>query len=316
MLLAACLAACGQTVSETFTSVGETLSQPPTAAPTFPLSLTDDAGRAVEIPAEPQRIVSLAPSNTEIVCALGACDRLVGVPEFRDGYPPDVLDTIAELPNVVSFGPVDREAIVATEPDLILAAGNELTPSDDIAALTDLGYPVLTLYPESVDEVFADIRLVGLAIGANEAADALVADAEQRVEAVVETVAAEPSPRTFYEVSVFEGQIYTAGEDSFLASLITLAGGDPVEGDALSTAIDLETLVAADPELILLGDAAYDPSITPEAVAQRQGWDGITAVAEGNVSVVEDDIVITRPGPRIVDGLESLARLIHPDLFE
>ena len=69
-------------------------------------------------------------------------------------------------------------------------------------------------------------------------------------------------------------------------------------------------------ELILLGDAAYDPSITPEAVAQRQGWDGITAVAEGNVVVVEDDIVITRPGPRIVDGLESLARLIHPNLFE
>lgn len=315
-LLAACLIACGQTVSETFTSAGETLSQAPTAAPTFPLSLTDDAGRTVEIPAEPQRIVSLAPSNTEIVCALGACDRLVGVPEFRDGYPPDVLDTIAELPNVVSFGPVDREAIVATEPDLILAAGNELTPSDDIAALSDLGYPVLTLYPESVDEVFADIGLVGVAIGAAEEADALVADGRQRVEAVVETVAAEPSPRTFYEVSVFEGQIYTAGEDSFLASLITLAGGDPVEGDALSTAIDLETLVAADPELILLGDAAYDPSITPEAVAQRQGWDGITAVAEGNVMVVEDDIVITRPGPRIVDGLESLARLIHPDLFE
>jgi iron complex transport system substrate-binding protein len=270
----------------------------------------------VAISAAPQRIVSLAPSNTEIVCALDACDRLVGVPEFRDGYPAAVLDAIAEVPSVVSFGPVDREAIVAADPDLILAAGNELTSSDDIAALADLGYPVLTLYPESVDEVFADIELVGVAIGESEEARLLVAAARERVDAVVETVAAKPAPRTFYEVSVFEGQIYTAGEDSFLASLITLAGGDPVEGDALSTAIDLEMLVAADPQLILLGDAAYDPTITPETVAARPGWDAMTAVTQGDVRPVTDDIVITRPGPRIVDGLESLARLIHPDLYE
>lgn len=320
ILLATCLAACGQTVSETFTQVGQAIPEPPvpsaTAAPDFPLTLTDDAGREVAIPAEPQRIVSLAPSNTEIVCALDACDRLVGVPEFRDGYPEDILATIADLPNVVSFGPVDREAIVAAEPDLILAAGNELTPSDDIAALADLGYAVLTLYPESVDEVFADMQMVGAALGSNDVADALVAEAQARLDAVVETVADAETPRTFYEVSVFEGQIYTAGEDSFLASLIDLAGGDPITGDPRSTAIDLETLVAEDPQLILLGDAAYDPSITPEAVAQRQGWGEMTAVVEGSVQPVEDDILVTRPGPRIVDGLEALARLIHPDLFE
>jgi iron complex transport system substrate-binding protein len=316
VVIVALLVACGGPVSTTFTQTGQAVPEPPTPAPTFPLSLTDDAGRTVAISAAPQRIVSLAPSNTEIVCALDACDRLVGVPEFRDGYPAAVLDAIAEVPSVVSFGPVDREAIVAADPDLILAAGNELTSSDDIAALADLGYPVLTLYPESVDEVFADIELVGVAIGESEEAGLLVAAARERVDAVVETVAAKPAPRTFYEVSVFEGQIYTAGEDSFLASLITLAGGDPVEGDALSTAIDLEMLVAADPQLILLGDAAYDPTITPETVAARPGWDAMTAVTQGDVRPVTDDIVITRPGPRIVDGLESLARLIHPDLYE
>lgn len=320
ILLAASLAACGQTVSETFTQVGEAAPEPSSpsasAAPDFPLTLTDDAGRVVEIPVEPQRIVSLAPSNTEIVCALDACDRLVGVPEFRDGYPADVLETIADLPNVVSFGPVDRETIVAAEPDLILAAGNELTPSDDIRALADLGYPVLTLYPESVDEVFADIQLVGAAIGAATEADTLVADGKDRVEAVAESVADAEAPRTFYEVSVFEGQIYTAGEDSFLASLLELAGADPITGDALSTAIDFETLVARDPQLILLGDAAYDPSITAETVAGRQGWGEMTAVVDGNVKAVPDDIVITRPGPRIVEGLEALARLVHPELFD
>jgi iron complex transport system substrate-binding protein len=114
---------------------------------------------------------------------------------------------------------------------------------------------------------------------------------------------------------VFEGTIYTAGEGSFLASLIETAGGDPVTGDALSTSIEIEDLVAADPELILLGDASYDSSITPESVAARQGWATMTAVVEGRVVPVTDDIVITRPGPRIVDGLEALARAIHPDAF-
>jgi iron complex transport system substrate-binding protein len=124
-----------------------------------------------------------------------------------------------------------------------------------------------------------------------------------------------PQPRTFYEVGVFEGSIYTAGRDSFLASLISLAGGKPITGDPASTAIQLEDLIAADPQLILLGDAAYDLSITPASVAARPGWSGMTAVHDGRIVVMPDDVVITRPGPRIVDGLEALARAIHPDLF-
>ena len=126
-------------------------------------------------------------------------------------------------------------------------------------------------------------------------------------------VAGLEAPRTFYEVSVFEGIIYTAGEGSFLASLIETAGGDPITGDALSTAIELEELVAADPELILLGDATYDPTITAESVAERPGWETMTAVEDGRVVVMAEDVVITRPGPRIVDGLEALARAIQPD---
>jgi iron complex transport system substrate-binding protein len=128
-------------------------------------------------------------------------------------------------------------------------------------------------------------------------------------------VAGASRPRTFYEVGVFEGTIYTAGEDSSVASLIALAGGEPITGDRASTAIQLEDLIAADPELILLGDAAYDPTITPETVAAREGWSGMTAVKEGRIVVFLDDIVVTRPGPRIVDGLEALARAIHPGQF-
>lgn len=298
----------------TFSSAAEEpASDAPAPAPSeapesFPLELTDDADRTVTIESEPERIVSLAPSNTEIVCALDACDRIVGVTDFDD-YPPEVAD----VDKVVTFAQVDVEAVVAAEPDLVIAAGNELTPTSVIDQLGDLGLTVLVLYPESLDEVIADIELVGRAIGRADEATALVADMEERVEAVEAAVEDLDRPRTFYEVSVFEGTIYTAGEGSFLASLIETAGGDPVTGDALSTSIAIEDLVAADPELILLGDATYDPTITPESLAARPGWDAMTAVESGDVVVVTDDLVITRPGPRIVDGLEALVRAIHPD---
>jgi iron complex transport system substrate-binding protein len=280
-------------------------------AAAYPLTLTDDAGRRVTLPAEPERIVSLAPSNTEIVCALDACDRLAGVTDFDD-YPAEVAD----IPHVVIFAVVDIELVVDADPDLILAAGNELTPSAVITELADLGYPVLVLYPESLAEVLEDIELIGAAINARDQADSLTADLLARVAAVGDAVAEAERPRTFYEVGVFEGAIYTAGRDSFLASLIELAGGDPITGDRLTFSIALEDLLAADPELILLGDAAYDPSVTPEAVSTRPGWGAISAVQNGQVVVMLADPVITRPGPRIVDGLEALARAIHPDRFD
>jgi iron complex transport system substrate-binding protein len=282
----------------------------------YPLTLTDDAGRTVTIEAEPERVVSLAPSNTEIVCALDACERLVGVTDF-DAYPPEV----AEVTDVVIGAQVDVERIAAAEPDLVLAAGNELTPSSVIAQLEELGYPVLSLYPESIDEIYADIGLVGEALGTGSEAETLVADMRARVDAVADGVEGAERPRTFYEVSVFEGTIYAPAEGSFVAALIELAGAEPISGEPVTGAIALEELVAADPELILLGDASYDPSLgTPDsalaAVRSRPGWEGLTAVVTGRVVPYLDDIVTTRPGPRIVGGLEALARAIHPDRFE
>jgi iron complex transport system substrate-binding protein len=318
-ILALLVAACAPAGSSQ-TSAGGSPPMTPSPSPDpvtiYPVTLTDDSGRDVTLEAEPERIISLAPSNTEIACALDACDRLVGVPEFRDGYPADVLDTIEDLPVVVSFGPVDREKIVAAEPDLILAAGNELTPSTDIEALAELGYPVLVLYPESLDEVGEDIELVGEALDAQAEAAKVTSDMADTVATVEAAVADADRPRTFYEVSIFEGTIYTAGEDSFLASLVDTAGGEPITGDAQTTAIALEDLVTADPEVIVLGDAAYDRTITADAVAKRSGWDDMTAVGEGRVIPLPEDILITRPGPRVVDGLEALARAIHPEAFD
>ncbi len=318
----ALLAACGQERSTTFSSVGATISAAPTAsvAPSpvpasFPLTLTDDAGRSVTLPAAPARVVSLAPSNTEILCAIGACDTLTGVTDF-DEYPA----AVTSLPKVVINATVDAEKVVAARPDLVLAAGNGLTSEAAIRQLTDLGLQVLTLYPKDLNGIYTDIGLVGEATGRVDAAATLVSTMRARVAAVASAVAGAPRPRTFYEVSVYQGVIYTAGRGSFLASLIDAAGGDPVTGDALSTAIGLETLVNEDPQLILLGDASYDPSLADRDAALstlrgRAGWEVMSAVREGRVIPFLDDVVTTRPGPRIVDGLEALARAIHPERF-
>ena len=310
VLAAACAAPPGANTSPSGApqSAATTATVPPET--TYPVTLTDDADRKVTIDEEPQRIISLAPSNTEIVCALDACDRLVGITDFDD-YPPEVAD----VPDVVIAAQVDVEAVVDAAPDLVLAAGNELTPSSVIDQLRDLGLTVMTLYPETLDEVYTDIELVGGALGAESAAAELVSDMEARATAVEDAVEGAERPRTFYEVGVFENAIYTAGEGSFLASLIDLAGGEPITGDATGT-IALESLVAANPQLILLGDATYDQTITPESVAARPGWGELAAVREGRVIVFTDDLVVTRPGPRIVDGLEALARVIHPEAFD
>ena len=316
----ALLAACSGTdpsasPTEPAASVPSSPRESASEAPAFPVTLTDDAGREITLDAAPERIVSLAPSNTEIVCALDACDRLVGVTDFDD-YPPEVAD----VADVVIAAQVDPELVVAAEPDLVLAAGNEITPTTVIEQLDELGLQVLVLYPESLDEVYADIELVGQAIDASPAADDLVGEMRDRVDAVTAALEGVELPRTMYEVFYAEGSIYTAGEGSFLASLVELAGGTPVTGDAQGL-IAPEDLVAADPELILLGSASYDPALAdPESalatVAARPGWAELTAVSGGDVVPYLDDIVTTRPGPRIVDGLEALARAIHPDRFD
>jgi iron complex transport system substrate-binding protein len=318
-LLLLVLAACsGQTQSTQFSSVGGQLSPSPSTASSasvYPLTLTDDAGRTVTLAKRPARIVSLAPSNTEIACALNACDELTGVTDFDD-YPASVKD----VPKVVVNAKVDAEKVVAARPDVVLAAGNGLTPDSVISQLTGLGLTVITLYPSSLDGVYDDITLLGRALDRQTLAQQLVTRMKTRVALVQQKVAAAPRPRVFYEVSVFEGAIYTAGKDSFLASLITLAGGAPITGDPKSTAIQIEDLRAADPQLILLGDASYDPTLGTAAkalaaVKARPGWSGMSAVKDGKVIPFLDDIVTTRPGPRIVDGLEALARAIHPELF-
>jgi iron complex transport system substrate-binding protein len=282
---------------------------PSPSAAAFPVTLTDDEGTEVTIPAEPAKIVSLQPSTTEIVYALGAGDRVVGKVEDISNHPPEASD----VPVVATFQGVDVEKVVGLEPDLVIAGGSGGNPPEDIARLRQADIPVLVVYPETVAEVLADIELIGTAIGAPQPAEDLTTDIQSDIDAVEAATQGLPAPRTFYEIDA-TSDIYGPADDSFLAEMVELAGGTPITtGSAAFTPIPLETLIQADPEVIVLGSAAYDPTLTAEKVAARPGWGVMTAVKDGAIRPA-DDVIITRPGPRIAEGLADLARAIHPDV--
>lgn len=287
-------------------TAASTVEPSPSPSPAaFPVTLTDDEGTAVEIAAEPQRIVSLTPASTEILFALGVGDRVVATTDFDD-YPPEAV----ALPDVASYTSVDVEKIVGLETDLVIAGGNFFNDPAAIAQLRDLGVPVVVVYAQDIAGVLHDIELIGAATGrADEAAD-LTASMQAGFDQVDAATAGLERPRVFYELDATT-DIYTAAQDSFLEEMIRLAGGDPITTDSPTDfAISIEKLIEADPEVILLGDAAY--GVTPEAVAARPGWDVMTAVKDGEIRGV-NDLIVTRPGPRLVDGLRELALAIHPD---
>ncbi len=282
-------------------------SPSPTPAASFPLTITDDEGTVVTIPSQPQRIVSLTPATTETLFALGAGDRTVARVQDVADYPPAAHD----LPEVAKFGSVDVEKIVSLKADLVIAGGNGFNPPEAIAQLRSLKIPVVVVYAQTVDGVLRDLQLTGLAIGLPGPAGDLVAAMRAGFGQVSAATASLDHPRTFYEIDASNG-IYGPARDSFVQSMVTLAGGDAITtGSTTSYQIQLEALVAADPQLILLGDAAY--GATASQVAARPGWSGMTAVRTNAIRPV-DDLLITRPGPRLVDGLRALALAIHPDL--
>lgn len=285
------------------TSPSPTQTTTPVAA--FPVTLTDDEGTTVELASEPRRIVSLTPATTEVLFALGAGDRVIATTDFDD-YPPEAV----ALPDVASYTAVDVEKIVGLEADLVVAGGNLFNDPAAIARLRELGVPVLVVYAKDVAGVLADIELVGAAAGRSAEAKDLSASMRAGFDQVGAALADLPRPRVFYELDA-TSDIYTAAKDSFVEEMITLAGGEAITtGSATDFSISIEKLITADPEVILLGDAAY--GVTADAVAARPGWNVMTAVKERRIRGV-NDIIITRPGPRLVDGLRELALAIHPD---
>jgi cobalamin transport system substrate-binding protein len=288
----------------------------PTPVPAFPASLTDDEGTVVEIPAEPRKIVSITPANTEILYAIGVGDRIVATDDGSD-YPDDPM--LTALPDVAGFGSVDVEKIVSLEADLVVAGGLGFSPPEAITQLRSLGIPVLVVYAPSVEGVYKDIDLIGEAVGNADAAKALTDTMKTEMDAIASaasaaSAAAGAKPRVFYDVGYTDatGEIYGAAEGSFLAEMVARLGVDVITSDPATYEISLETLIEKDPQVILVGvNPFYAP--TPEIVAKRNGWSVLTAVRNGDVRPVHDT-EITRPGPRLPTGLRNLALAMYPDI--
>jgi iron complex transport system substrate-binding protein len=328
LLLAVLLAGCATPTASSTPTLAADVPLPVEPTPTTPpaatqeptaevaeapqtLTLTDSLGREISLDGPAQRVVSLGPSNTEILFAVGAGSQVVGRDDFSN-FPAEAND----LPGVGgSMGDYDMETIVSLNPDLVLAS--ELVTQDQVEAMENLGLKVYLLAnPLDLDGLYANHTTVARLVGHEPEAEALNASLQERVAAVVENVAAaETTPVVFYEMDASDpAKPYTTGPGTFVDQLIGLAGGKNAAADVDSSwvQLSLEQVLVIDPDIIILGDANY--GITIESVAARDGWQVLTAVKENQIFPIDDDTT-SRPGPRLVDGLESLAKIIHPELF-
>jgi iron complex transport system substrate-binding protein len=277
------------------------------------LALTDGLGRSVIVKVPAQRIVSLAPSNTEILFAIGAGPQVTGRDQFSD-YPEEA----AQATDIGSTSDkLNTELILSLKPDLILAAG--ITPPEQIKSLEDLGLTVFMLQnPTDLDGMYDNLHQVAMLTGHDAEAGALIASLQARVKSVEGHISnAQDKPLVFYELDSTDADApWTSGPGTFIDTLISKAGGRNI-GSVLESdwaQISLEELVRQNPDIILLGDSTWG-GVTPEMVKQRSGWEAIAAVKNDRVFPFDDNTV-ARPGPRLVDGLEALAKLLHPELLK
>ena len=283
----------------------------PTAS--APLSLTDGLGHKITLGSPARQVLSLAPSNTEILFAIGAGAQLIGRDSFSD-YP----DEAKIVPDIGGgFTALNTELILSKKPDLVLAA--PLTPPEQIADLPNLGLPVFVVpNPKTFTELYANLQTVAQLTGHEADGTALIDSLKKRVDAVTRKVAdVTPKPLVYYELDATDPNApYTSGPGTFVALLIEEAGGTNfganLNGEWVQ--VSVEELLTKQPDLIVLGDNTYG-GVTPEQVAGRTGWQALKALRQQKVFIFDDNLV-SRPGPRLVDGLEAMARLLHPELFK
>ena len=283
-------------------------------------NLVDDTGYVTSLTAIPNRIVSLAPSTTEILFALDLDDKVVGVTDYCN-YPYDFSAWVeaGNMTSVGDFSDPSMEVVTSLAPDLILATGG--VQAETVATMRNLGLKVLILDPSSVNGVLANIELVGNATGKREQATLLVGSLESRIDAVIEKVSSSGvKPKVYYEVWYDPTSLWSAGSQAFQNELIEKAGGENIfvdqELDYFQSST--EAVIERNPNVILLpasGMGFGEPfwgSI--DTVKGRPGWNTISAVQNNKIFQVDGD-AIARAGPRVVDSIEQLAEFFHPELF-
>ena len=309
--LAFALTACAPAVAiePTVEAAAESIETP--AAVFSAVDIIDSVGREVVIDAPPARIVSLAPSITESLYAIGAGDLLVGRTEFCD-YPEEA----SALPTIGGFSSssISVEAITDLEPDLVI--GGSTYQADLIDALESAGIQVIILEPNSLEEIMDSLQTLGDITGHSAEASSLLDEMQTRIDAVtqvVETIPEEERVSVFYEV--WNDPYMTTTNQTFIGELINMAGGVNIFADLGEDypSISSEEVIEKDPQVIL-GPSNHGDQLTSEIIAEREGWSDLSAVQNGRIYIIDGNIV-SRAGPRVVDALEAIAQALYPQSF-
>lgn len=279
----------------------------------FPLQLTDSTGHTVTIDKKPEKIIPLIPSNTEILFALGLGEKVIAVTE-NDNYPEEVLEL-----EKVGDAQINVEKIISLEPDLVLAheSGKNMA-FDAFEQLIDAGINVYFVSDaQSIEETFASIEEIGKVTGAEEEAQQLVEEMKkgfEEISAIAEQIPGDERKSVFFEISG-EPEIYTGGAGTFFNELIELINAKNAAGSLEGWAkIDPEAIVDLNPDVIITLYGEFSTEDPVEQVKNRDGFGDVNAVKNGQIFDLDDDIV-SRPGPRLVDGAKALANLVYPEYF-
>lgn len=277
-------------------------------ASNYPLTIIDATGSAVIIPQEPQRIISIAPSNTEILFSLGLENKIVGVTNYCN-YP----EKTNSVEKIGEMTPLNLEKIASLKPDLILGYG--LYQLGDITPLKEAGYNIVILEPWTINETLKSIRMVATICGVTEKGNSLVESLTQRINKIkTKTSHIDISQRPKIFVGGIYETIWTPGEGTLFNELITLAGGINIAAGLPGwTKISLEFVVKEEPEIVIIPIGAMgqaDESNIKENISKRAGWSNIPAIKSRKIFVVNEDIFY-RAGPRLIDGLEKLYEIFY-----
>ncbi len=269
--------------------------------------LVDQAGRLCTVPDEPLRVVALAPSITEVIYDLGEQQRLVGATEYSN-YP----DEAKKLPRVGSYVRLDLERIVALRPDLCIAI-KDGNPKQVVDRLEDLGIPVFVIHPQNLDQVVQVVEILGDLLGAKARGLELAASMRRRIDGVRQRVAARRhSPSVFFQIA--ESPLVAVGTRTFIHELISMAGGtNATAGAEPYPRYNWEEILLLDPEVVVITTMVGNPPADRLTAPWRQ-WPELRAVVKERLHIVSADL-FNRPSPRLVDGLEALAPLLHPEFF-
>jgi len=268
----------------------------------------DEVGREVTFSFPPKRIVSLAPNITEILFSLGLDEEVVGI-SIHCNYP----EKVKTRPRVGSYISLNFERIVSLKPDLIIATGAGNT-KEMVDRLERLGFPTFVIFPKRFDDVIQSILNVGQLVSKEKEALSMTESMSKRKGRIIELTRGLSGPKVFLQIG--ESPIVTVGKGSFADDLIRLAGGENVAGNdrEMYPRLGMEEILKRSPEVILI--SSMRPGGDYErALREWERWKTIPAVKQGRIHLIDSDL-IDRPSPRIIDGLEEMARWIHPERFK